>query len=627
MSTVGPALPTVAESLRALTVDQLKWYASALPGPKPTRKEELVALLLPLGTDRARVRQLWEQLSAVEQAVIGELVYRLDGRYDTEVLRAKYPESTVPYFPNAYYGYGSGIIITGSSSAQRQETPRAFQLLLRFDYTNGVYLPADLGDLLRTIAPLPPPLALTGQDTPPLELARRADRATPPPVLVSEAERSVFHDLLATLLLVQEGKAVVSATTRQPNLATVRLLRQRLLLAEYLPDEYERAEDAVRPLALVLLVQAVKWAVPDEKGGKLALTKAGQTALAAGLTPAHIRQLWSAWLKTPLLDELSRIRGIKGQGAKGTRLTKPAERRAQIARALHACPPDQWVSLRDFCRYLRAERLSPVIERGYEPQLTVDWYYDYREQGADEGTYWDVIIGTYLRAVLWEYAATLGLIEIAYTHPTENPRSYRPPYGSTQSYFSRYDGLIALRLTALGAYALGLADSYEPPVAPASERPPLMLLPNLDLVIVDAPHLAPNDRAFLERLGVPQSQDVYKLAREQLLDLVESGISLRQIRDFIAARTGLPERDFPQPVRVFLADLDQRLGMLHHSGRLVLLESLDPLLLTELAHDTTLRASVQLATIAGQSALLVPEAQETLVWRRLKQLGYLPQRR
>ena len=228
--------------------------------------------------------------------------------------------------------------------------------------------------------------------------------------------------------------------------------------------------------------------------------------------------------------------------------------------------------------------------------------------------------------MLWEYAATLGLIEIAYTHPDDNPRSYRPPYGSNQGYFSRYDGLIALRLTPLGLYALGLAETYEPPAAPVAERPVLMLLPNLDLVVTDAPHLAPNDRALLARLGPPQSQDVYKLGREQVLDLVEGGVSLRQIRDFIAARTGLAESAFPQTVRVFFADLEQRLASLQHGGRAVVVEGHDPILLTELAHDSTLRGMAQLATVAGRTVLLIPEAQEAVALRRLKQLGYLPEK-
>ena len=92
---------------------------------------------------------------------------------------------------------------------------------------------------------------------------------------ITENERAVFHDLIATLQLIQEGKVSVSATTRQPTIGTVRALRQRLLFGDDLDDDYERAEEAIRPLALVMLVQAAKWAAPGESGGKLRLTKTG----------------------------------------------------------------------------------------------------------------------------------------------------------------------------------------------------------------------------------------------------------------------------------------------------------------------------------------------------------------
>jgi hypothetical protein len=71
------------------------------------------------------------------------------------------------------------------------------------------------------------------------------------------------------------------------------------------------------------------------------------------------------------------------------------------------------------------------------------------------------VVGSYLRALLFEYAATLGMIEIAYTRPEETPHSFGDAYGLDEfEYLSRYDGLLGLRLTGLGAYALGLTDAY-----------------------------------------------------------------------------------------------------------------------------------------------------------------------
>ena len=616
-------LPTVMESLYNLTVDELKWYAAYLPGKAPMRKADLVDALQAVLTNPDEVRRLWAQLTPEQQQVVGEVVHRQQGRYDSQVIGAKYPGVRAPRTTRYSSSYSG-------SYGKKREPPAAFDLLFSHQYDLGAFIPSDLLAVLRPLAPVPPPSAMPARDDPPVELAvpGRRWRTEAPEVAVSENERAVFHDLAAALNLVQEGKAAIGAATRLPTLATLRQLRQRLLVGDDLPDEYERAEDAIRPFALLMLVQASRWAAPNRaKGSKLALTKAGQALLGGQLEARHVRAAWEAWLKTDLLDELARIRTLKGQGSRSIRLTRPAERREKLAAVLRACPPGRWVALKDFFRYMRAERLSPTIERNEYSALYIGWSAQYGSLEYSGGNqYWDLVVGSYLRAVLWEYAATLGLIEIAYTHPEESPRDFSRVYGmDDEPYLSRYDGLLGLCLTPLGAYVLGLAPDYAPP-APRAEQPVLAVLPNFDVVVTDARRITPNDRAFLERLGAQQSEDVYRLGREQLLDLVENGLGLQQVREFLAARSGRPEEDLPQPVRVFFADLEQRLGELRDAGRMLVLESDDPLLLTELAHDTTLRAVVQLGSVAGKTVLLVPEAQEAPVRRQLKKLGYLPRR-
>jgi hypothetical protein len=621
-ATVGAAaLPTLQETFFGLTVESLKWYATVLPGGKgPTRKADLVdALLRHLG-DPGHLRRLWEQLTPGQRQVIGDVVHRDEGRYDQEVIQARYPAVPPPAAPPAYYyGYGA-----------KPARATAFDLFFGRLYGVGTYIPSDLVPRLRALAPAPPPPHLATRADPPVELAagkRRLEAA--PQVTVTENERAALHDLTAALHLIQQGKASVGATTRLPTLGTVRQLRQRLLFGDDLDDDYERAEEAIRPFALLMLVQAAKWAAPAaDNGGKLGLTKGGLAVLAAGVGAQQIRQVWDAWLKHGPLDELSRIRAIKGQGAKGIRLTKPAERRARIAAALAAVPPGRWVALDDFLRHLRAERLAPEIERGDYSRLYLGSSAEYGALEYRGSEYWDFVVGSYLRAVLWEYAGTLGLIELAYTDPEESPRDLSRAYGlDGEPYLSRYDGLLGFSLTGLGAYALGLAADYTPPApAVADQRPVLTILPNLDVVITDARRITPNDRAFLERLGTSPSQDVYHLDREALLEVIESGLTLPQIRDFLAQRSGRPEAEFPQPVRVFFADLEQRLAALREADRVLVLDGPDPYLLTELAHDATLRASVQLATLAGRTILLVPLAQEAAVRRQLRRLGYLPRK-
>jgi hypothetical protein len=615
-------IPTLEQSLNSYTVEDLKWCAAVVADKLPTRKGDLIALMVKALSDAAEVQKLWSRLTRLQQQVVAEVVHRLGNRYKAEILEAKYPGAAAPVSTR---GYGSYYFFFGSGTQKKQATP--YDILFFPSYDSGFFIPSDVAALLRGIAPPPPPTQLHSHAEL-SEIMPSKRRGHQPQVMTSAAERTVLDDLVTTLYLIKQGKIGVSASSRLPSLSSVRQLRQRLLAGDYFGgQEYDRAEDAIRPLALTLLVQAARWAAPAGSGGKLELTKAGQALLDGRVEPQHVREAWNRWIKTDLLDELSRIRSIRGQQSKAARLTKPAERREKLVSMLRVCPVDRWIAIDEFFRYIRAEDQSPLIERNSPPALYIGSYseYGWEYSGA---SYWNIVVGSYLRAVLWEYAATLGLIEIAYTLPEELPLDLGDSYVLNElDFISRYDGLVGFRLTSLGAYVLGLSDRYEPPAAQEQTAPMIKVLPNLDVVITDAQRATLQDRIFLERIGVAQSQDVYQLSREQILDATEQGVDLAQITAFLAARSGVTEDALPQTVRVFLADVAQRVGVLLESGRMLLFESDDPYVLAELANKSELRAVVRLATIDERTVLLVPEDRETAVRRQFRKLGYVPRKR
>jgi Helicase conserved C-terminal domain len=620
---VALVYPNLDVALFALNLDDLKWYLGVLPGSIPTRKPELVAALKHALTNPATLQALWARLTPVQQQVVAEVVHHLGGYYNAGLIEAKYPGSPLP--KNAR-GYSASFYVIGG----KKDPATPFDLFFFHSYDLGRYIPSDLAKRLRELAPAPPPAQLASHADPPAIQMQKKYGGKLPELMVSEAERAVFHDLSATLYLIQQGKATVGPATRLPTLPTLRLLRQSLLLGDYFDDDgYERAEDAIRPLALMVLVQTAKWAQPTAAGNKLELTRAGQALLGAPLGAQHVRDAYSRWLKSDLLDELARIRNIKGQQAKGIRLTKPAERRAQLDTTLRAFPLDRWVTMDEVLRYMRATSSLPMIERGGATALGVGSYSTYYgdDTGFSAAKYWDVITGSYLRATLLEYVATLGMIEIAYTWAEDTPHDFGGLYYLSGEPLSRYDGLLAMRLTNLGAYVLGLTNDYTA-LALVTEHgaPVLKVLPNLDLVITDAGRIAPNERTFLERIATPQSQDVYRLSRELLLEAANSGLDLPQIKQFLAAKSGQTEAAFPQIVRVFFEDLEKRLGALRELGTMLVLEGGDQYVLTELSNNPALRAQVQLGTIGDRTVLLIPEQHEPAVRKQLKKLGYIPRK-
>ncbi len=616
-----PVAWRLRDCLSSLTVDQLKWYAALLSGAPPPRKGELVDRIEERLHNPGEVRRLWERLSPIEQQVVAEVVHGLNGRYDAEVVPAKYPAAAAPNAASSGY-----MDLYSSRRTQKPATP--YDLLFLAD--GGRLIPGDVAAALKALAPRPAPMAIRGLDRAPSAPTSRGGMDEPPHVLLAETEQGIFHDLAATLTAVERGEVSVGATTRLPTLATLRGLRAQLLAGDYFGEgdgRYERADDAIRPFALVVLVQAAGWAAAGAKGSRLELTKSGRALLGRPPGAAAVRQVWERWLKSDLLDELSRVRAIKGQQSKSARLTKPSARRGTLAAILGACPVGRWVGLDELFRYVRAHHLGPTIQRSEHSTLYVGWSIEagwLEYAGTD---YWDLVIGSYLRAVLWEYVATLGLIDIAYTYPEDSARDVGRLYGFDEEYVSRYDGLLGVRLTPLGAYVLSLADEYRRVVVePSQDNPSLRVLPNLDVVVLDMAAFTPADRALLERIGAPQSQGVYRLDRARMLEATAQGVTLDRVQELLVRKSGVAVEELPQTVRVFLEDVDRRASAIHETERMVLLESRDPYLLTELANKPSLRAFVRLASIGDSPALLVPEAHQARARRELLKLGYVPRR-
>lgn len=624
-------LPTLRESLSNYTVDELKWYAEAIPGRTPLRKSEIQGKVFAALTSPQQLRAFVAVLHDQQVQALSYVVHNEAGWCDVERLLARFPGLQPPRSPrDRYSSYSVGSYY---HDPYGKKIAGAFDIFFMYTHYFGLYIPLDVTALLRDIVPYPPPDTLRTTSAPP---TLKPTRSLPEPdVMQVNGERTIFGDLAATLLMVQQGKATIGAATQLPTLGTVRALRQQLGDGDYLEYEepgkelYERADEAIRPLALVMLVQAAKWAAPTTKGGsKLALTRQGQELMAAPLEPEHIKEAWQAWLGSNLLDELSRVKGIKGQQGKETNLTKPSERRDKLLPALKELPAGGWVTTGEFFRYARAGGLLPPIERTAESHLYVGRYsgYYYEDPWASQGIdYGEVVQGSYMRAFLWEYAATLGILEISYTWPEDAPPVVDEGYGSGDDYVSRYDGLLGFRLTGLGAYVLGLAETYTPPQEHApSGPPPLIILPNLDIVVTDARRISAQDRSFLARFSAQQSQDVYHLSRDLLLDMAEAGSTLEGVKKFLK-RHGVEESSYPQTVSIFFSDIEKRLNAVQEAGRVLMLEG-DEHVLTELAHTKGLRDTVRLGKVGHTTILLVPEEQERAVRRQMKKLGYVPRK-
>ena len=377
--------------------------------------------------------------------------------------------------------------------------------------------------------------------------------------------------------------------------------------------EQEKWAQKIGPLkafAWPLLVQAAKLA--ELHGRKLALTKAGRHALAAPAAET-LRLLWQRWLKSKLLDEFNRIDAIKGQHGKGKRAMTAVEgRRAAIAAALEHCPVGRWVQVDDFFRFMIAAALRFEVTR--EPW---DLYISDPQYGSlgYEGYHdWEILQGRYTLCLLFEYAATLGMIDVAYVNPAGARRDYKKMWGTDDlECLSRYDGLIAFRLNPLGAYGLGLAPAYEPGQIEA--RAQLTVLPSLQ-INVRGGALSPDEALLLETYAERETDTVWRLDRDKAIAAVESGNHLAELRAFLQARDAQP---LPEMVESFITTTERRARALYNKGPALLIECADVEIADLVAHHESTK---QLCQRTGERHVVVWAAAEEQFRKALHTLGY-----
>jgi len=563
-------IPTVTDALNALRVGELKARAAHVSnGLVPSRKGALVALLSErLGREQV-LRELWERLGDVEQAAISEVVHGWSRRLDRARFRAK---------------YGA--------------TPDGGSALSLFLYGSEV-MPDDLRERLRTFIPAPTRAALTTVDQLPEQIEAEA-------LTVVETEHAALHELPAVLRLVEAGKLPVSDRTHRPSATAMRALAAALHGGEPYPDDGEVGP--IKAFAWPMLVQA--GGLAQLQGSRLALTRAGSKALTAPAADV-IRMLWDRWLGARILDELSRIDVIKGQTGRGKRgLTAVPARRQAVADALVDCPVSRWVAVDELFRYMRAADYDFEVTRDHWHLYISDP--EYGSLGYDGYGGWNILQARYALCLLFEYAATLGLIDVAYVPPDGARPDFHNQWGTDHlAYLSRYDGLTHIRLTALGDYALGVLDAYEPPGL--EPHAAFTIQSNLDVVAAD-PAFA--DQLTLERYAQRTGERTWRLDRGMLLAAVEQGDSIEAARQFLEMRSASP---VPPAVADLLADIEQRTQRFVDRGPMRVIDCGDPALVAQLANDAKTRA---LCIAAGEDRLLVPIDDEPAFRRAIRRLGY-----
>lgn len=535
------------DSLTRLTVDHLKSLMRWLPDATPTgRKEQLVGQILK-SLEGNGLRTLWECLDDTQRMAVAEAAHDPNGFFNATRFRAKYgrlPDFSVQEDGRRHSYYGR---------------PTALGLFLYYE-DRLYHLPQDLRGRLRDFVPQPSPLTLNRRETLP-------DQVGEAPLTVTTSEHDAMVNLPVLLRLTDQGKIQVSDRTSLPGAATLRLLTEHLTGGDFYDSPRRRGrsqEDigGIKAFAWPLLLNAA--GLVKREGSKLALSDAGRKALAS--PPADVlRTIWKKWLKTTLFDEFNRIEAIKGQKSKSRVMTAVAPRRSVINEMLRVCPVGSWIGVDDLSRFMEAG--GHTFEVTHDPWSLYICESHYGSLGHDGYHDWSILQFRYLLCVLFEYAATLGIIDVAYIAPAGARDDYRQMWGADDlEFLSRYDGLTYFRVTPLGAYCLGLTDKYTP--APLTPNVKLSVLPSLQVKILRG-KLSMDESLMLGTWANALTDQSWQLDRHKAVGAVEKGADIGELRAFLQAREDQP---LPETVESFIKIAEKQGKALKVSGTALLID-------------------------------------------------------
>jgi hypothetical protein len=595
---------TLQQILESYTVAELKQRRARIPAAGgSTRKDSLIAAIRDYLFSEA-LATLVARLSELESRAVAETVHNWQGQFDAVGFKAKYGALPEHFTRDPYAWY--------SRAAAPQ--PSALELLF---YNRQI--PDDLAARLAELLPKPPPLRIATLDNEQLpEVVIRSEDDEREPLRRGDTEVKVQQELPALLRLIAQGGLAVGAKTGLPSAAAVGRIEGLLLNGDWYgkDDDEDAARWAggpirpIRAFAWPLLLQA--GGLAKIEGSKLGLTPRGKKALSQ---PLHevVKGLHERWQRKGAPDELRRVDLIKGQTSKGVRLSPPVERRLIIEAALmDCCPVGKWVSVDDLFRQMKvAGHRFEVAGNQWKLYLGDA---NYGSLGYDGGDDFEILEARYTLVYLFEYLATLGMIDVAYSLPYGARSDYTERWGADDfEFLSRYDGLRYLRLNDLGAYCLGLSETYSPSLA---ERPPLLRFESgLSFALLRSAE--PAEQLQLEQIATPRSGGRWDLNTGAILARGTEADARERIRQFL--ETSL-EGHLPAEVSDLLDSMDERATALSDAGPARLIQCRDAALAILLSSDPATAAH---CSRVGERHLCIADKKLAAFRKGVTKLGFV----
>lgn len=571
------------------TVEPLRSIAKYCKLGSSGIKEDLVKKLE--NYIKSNLQSLYSNLENIHKLVVQETVHNYKGKFEGFDFVTK-------------YNYKPSFLSNSIYSIKNLQT---LSLILLCGE-----IPQDILQELETFVPKPEKSKLRTFETLPQkdnldyiywDGKNNEETLTQDELFIREMEQEAFQNIRTIFSFMQSKKLSGSVKTDKLSLASQKLISENLLHKDYFDEDDMLIQSFSLPLIL-LNANLCKY-----NGSKLELTTKGFKYLTE--KPENLlKECWKQWLNS-MFDEFSRIDVIKGQ-QKG--LYKNAkERREQICRGLKKLPDNVWISFSDFSKFLILNQCKFYLTK--EEWRLYILNKEYGSLGYDGYHTWEIIQERYLLVFLFEYIAPLGMIDIAYTYPEGIKNDYSHLWGVDDlSFFSRYDGLLYFRINPLGSYILEKSNEYISKIKEVSKT--MKLLPNLEITINN--ETIQSEQIFLESIAKKVSDFVYKLDESLVLNQVENGSSLQDIKNSILSRA--EQEKFPVTFKDFFDRIERNSNPFEVLGHARVLKVKDKATALLIAHDKNLK---KFCYYSEPNFLIVLHKNEKDFFKQIKVLGYV----
>ena len=566
--------------------DELKELAALICSWVPTRKHERIdAIVSTMFND---LKNIFGQLSPVAQKAVSETVHTWDGFYDSRMFESKYLDSPWSQTEGRSWS-NSGLI---------------YLFLIKRQ------IPRDLLEQLIAVAPLPPEdqikyYVVDGVDDDVSSEKISLQGSFPKEYTLRYTADAALANLAVILRLIEDEKIRVSAKTGCASAATVTKIDDLLCDGDW----YEEGEtDSVQAFAWPLLLQGGGLAKAD--GSLLKLTPAGRTALKSDLSNG-IKRAWEKWEKSKLFDEFSRVRAIKGQkSSRGRTMTNPTRRRPMINALLADLQPGKWINVDELGRIMQTKSKYLFEMVNYNWKLYFgDPHYGYID--CNDG--WSILQFRYLLVYLFEYCATLGLIDVVYKDPYGARSDFGSYWGTDELHsLTDCDGLQYVRVNEFGSFVFGHTGEFEI----KNDNRKLYVYEGLDILFIGRGAISPGDGLYLEKIAERKEVDRWRLSVSSLFAAIKYGESLAEIQQFLSQ---LSDAEFSPEIKHLLKEIEQCSTAFVEVGKTSLIECNLELRKQVLAH----KKLSGLCLPAGEKHLVLLPGKEKKFTRELESIGFI----